>query len=139
MPVRKAEAVWEGTLKGGNGTMNLRGTQYPYTFASRFEEGEGSNPEEMLGAAEAGCFSMALSGNLERAGFPPTRIYTVANVHLEKGDAGFSVARIALETEAEVSNIDEETFQAEVESAKTGCPISRALGVEVTVNAKLLS
>ncbi len=139
MPVRKAEGVWEGTLKGGKGTMHLKENTFPYSFASRFEEGDGSNPEEMLGAAEAGCFSMALSANLEKAGFPATRVYTVANVHLEKGDAGFSVARISLETEAVVPNIDEATFQEQVEAAKSGCPISQALGIDITAKAKLVS
>lgn len=109
-----------------------------YSFGSRFEEGEGTNPEELVGAAHAGCFSMALSGDLERAGFSPVRIATTANVHLEKSDAGFTVTRVVLETEANVPDIDQAAFDEQVESARKNCPISRLLkGADIQVNARL--
>jgi osmotically inducible protein OsmC len=111
----------------------------PYSFASRFEDGSGTNPEELIGAAHAGCFSMALSGALTRAGHPPTRIHTSAKVHIDRGEAGFSITRIELQTEAEVPGIDDETFQTEAQGAKAGCPVSRALaGTEITLDAKLV-
>jgi osmotically inducible protein OsmC len=111
-----------------------------YSFASRFEEGTGTNPEELIAAAHAGCFSMALSGGLSRAGHPPTRVHTTARVHLEKGDAGFSITAIDLDTEAEVPGIDDATFQEQAATAKAGCPVSRALAaVEIRLDARLVS
>lgn len=142
MPIRRANAVWEGGLRGGRGQMAFGSGAYEgaYSFASRFEEGTGTNPEELIGAAHAGCFSMALSGDLERAGFAPTRVETTANVHLEKQEAGFSVTRIVLDTQAEVPDIDQATFDEQVESARRNCPISRLLtGAEISVNARLLT
>lgn len=110
-----------------------------YSFGSRFEEGTGTNPEELIAAAHAGCFSMALSGDLGRAGFTPTRIQTTANVHLEKLDAGFTVTRIVLQTEAEVPGIDQATFDEQVEGARKNCPISRLLkAAEIEVQARLV-
>lgn len=141
MAMRSAEAEWTGSLKGGSGRMKS-GTgaiDGPYSFVSRFEEGEGTNPEELIGAAHAGCFSMALAGALGRAGFEPTRVHTVAKVHLEKGDSGFAITRIELVTEAEVPGIEEDAFQEQAEGAKEGCPVSKALaGVDISLDATLL-
>jgi osmotically inducible protein OsmC len=142
MPIRSAQAEWRGNLREGDGTMKLPSGAYegPYTFGSRFEEATGSNPEELIAAAHAGCFSMQLSGVLGRAGFTPTRINTTAKVHLDRGDTGFSITRIDLETEAEVPGIDDATFQTHAEEAKKICPVSRALAAisDIRVNAKLL-
>jgi lipoyl-dependent peroxiredoxin len=143
MPVRSANAEWLGDLQSGKGTMKLQSGAYegPYSFSSRFEEGAGSNPEELIAAAHAGCFSMAFSGGLSKAGFPPTSVRTTANVHLEKREAGFTVTRIVLDTEADVPNIDEAQFQEIAEGSKKGCPISRALGAveSIEVNARLVN
>lgn len=141
MPLRSANAVWEGDLRNGHGTMRLGGGAFEgaYSFSSRFEEGKGTNPEELIAAAHAGCFSMALSAQLTEAGFVPTRVETTAKVHLEKTEAGFGIGRIDLQTEAEVPGIDEPTFQQLAEGAKKGCPVSRALSaVEITLNAHLV-
>ncbi len=141
MAVRHAEAVWEGTLREGKGTMKLGGGMFegPYTFGSRFEESAGTNPEELIGAAHAGCFSMALSGALVRAGFNPQRIHTTAAVHLDKVGDGFKVTRIHLETQATVPGIDRETFLQHAETAKATCPISQLLtGAEITLSAELV-
>ncbi len=140
MPARKSSAVWEGTLKEGKGTMKVGNGAYegPYSFSSRFESGTGTNPEELIGAAEAGCFSMALSSNLEKAGHPAKRISTRANVKLEMVDGGPTITSIELETEAEVPGIDEKSFQEQAEKTKVGCPVSKALaGTEIKLNAKL--
>ena len=142
MPVRKASAVWEGPIKEGNGTVKLGSGAYEgkYSFGSRFEESPGTNPEELIGAAHAGCFSMALSGGLTRAGNPPTRIATSAKVHIEKVGEGFSITKIELDTEAQVPGIDDAAFQEAARKAKEGCPVSRALaGPEITLNARLVS
>jgi osmotically inducible protein OsmC len=106
MAVRSAQAVWEGDLKQGKGTMRLGSGAFEgkYSFQSRFEEGAGTNPEELIAAAHAGCFSMALSNGLSQAGFPPTRVQTTARVHLERGDQGFAISRIELTTEATVQD-----------------------------------
>ena len=126
MPVRKASAVWNGSLKDGNGTMKLASGAYegPYSFGSRFEEASGTNPEELIGAAHAGCFSMALSAGLGKSGFEVTRIDTSATVHLEKVGEGFQITRIELTTEAAVPGIDESTFMEHAEGAKAKCPVS---------------
>lgn len=138
MAVRSANAQWNGTLKEGDGRMKMGGWEGPYSFSSRFEEGQGTNPEELIAAAHAGCFSMALSGELGKAGHDPKRVATTAKVHLTKGDSGFSITRIHLETEAEVPGIDGGEFQKLAEAAKKGCPVSRALqAVEITMDAKL--
>ena len=142
MAIRTANARWDGTLTEGTGTMRTGkgGLEAPYSFKSRFEEGEGSNPEELIGAAHAGCFSMALSGGLTRAGHPPNRVHTTAKVHLEKGDAGFRISTIELETEAEVPGIDDAGFQEAAAAAKAGCPVSQALAaVDIKLNARLVS
>ena len=142
MPIRTAEAQWLGNLREGDGTMKLQSGAYegPYTFGSRFEEDKGSNPEELIAAAHAGCFSMQLSGVLTRAGFAPTRISTTASVHLERVGEGFSITRIDLNTEAEIPGIEDAQFQELAETAKKTCPISRALGAieDIRVEAKLL-
>jgi lipoyl-dependent peroxiredoxin len=141
MPIRTASARWSGTLTAGAGTMKTGkgGYEGSYSFKSRFEEGEGTNPEELIGAAHAGCFSMAFSKSLENAGFTPSSIDTVAKVHLDKRDAGMTVTRIELETTGEVPGIDEGTFQKAAEDAKANCPISRLLspGAEISLTAKL--
>src|SRR5205807_5754061 len=106
---------------------------------SRFEDGKGTNPEELIAAAHAGCFSMALSAGLGRAGHPPTRVHTEATVHLDKAGSGFRISRIDLRTEAEVPGIDEASFQEQAEGAKKNCPVSQALAaVEIGLEAKLL-
>jgi lipoyl-dependent peroxiredoxin len=140
MPVRKANAVWEGSLKEGNGRVALGSGAFEgrYSFGSRFEEAGGTNPEELIGAAHAGCFSMALAAGLGRGGHSPKRIATTAKVHLEKVGDGFSITRIELDCEAEVPGIDNATFQDFANKAKEGCPVSRALaGAEITLNARL--
>jgi lipoyl-dependent peroxiredoxin len=141
MPVRKAEAVWEGNLKNGKGTVKLGSGAFEgsYSFASRFEQGTGTNPEELIGAAHAGCFSMALSMILEMAGYAPERIQTAARVHIEKAGEGFKITTIELETQGKVPGIDEKTFQEKAEAAKKGCPVSVALSdVEIRLKASLV-
>ena len=137
MAVRNSEATWTGTLREGKGTMRVGKGAYdgPYTYASRFESGEGTNPEELIGAAHAGCFSMFLSAVLTKAGFPPSRIHTTATVHLNDG----AINLIELNTEADVPNIDDTKFQQAAEESKKGCPVSKALSaVEMKLNAKLV-
>lgn len=141
MPIRTASAAWEGTLKDGQGSMKLGSGAYEgkYSFGSRFDEDPGTNPEELIGAAHAGCFSMALSAGLDRAGFTPRRVSTSARVHLEKQDEGFAISRIELTCEAEVPELDEETFQQQAAGAKAGCPVSKALaGAEIELTARLV-
>jgi lipoyl-dependent peroxiredoxin len=140
MPVRKANAVWEGDLKGGNGKISLGSGAFEgrYSFGSRFEEAGGTNPEELIGAAEAGCFSMALSAALGRAGHSPKRVATSAKVHLDKVGEGLSITKIELNCEGEVPGLDDATFQDFATKAKETCIVSRALGaVEITLEARL--
>ena len=140
MPARIGSAIWEGTLKQGKGTMKLGSGAYegPFSFMSRFESGTGTNPEELIGAALAGCFSMALSSNLEKAGHPATRVSTKANVKLETVDGGPRITTIELENESEVPGIDEQSFQQQAEKTKSGCPVSKALtGTEIKLKANL--
>ena len=142
MPARTGSATWEGTLKGGKGTMKLGSGAYegPFSFLSRFESGTGTNPEELIGAALAGCFSMALSANLEKAGHPATRVSTKANVTLEMLPAGPTITTIELDNESEVPGIDATAFQEQAEATKKGCPVSRALtGTAIKLNARLKS
>lgn len=140
MPTRSAKAVWEGGLKGGKGsfegeTGSIRG---PYSFGSRFESAQGSNPEELLAAAEAACFSMALSLELEKAGTPPKRIETKASCSIESDGNGFAIKTMKLSTVADVPGIDESAFMKIAEAAKRGCPVSKALGgVKIELSAKL--
>jgi osmotically inducible protein OsmC len=141
MAKRTASAVWTGTLKEGNGKVKLGSGAFEgqYSFASRFEEGTGTNPEELIGAAHAGCFSMALAAGLTKAGHNPTRINTNASVSLEKVGEGFKITTIELTTEAEVPGIHEQAFLEFAESAKKNCPVSQALaGTEIKLNATLI-
>ena len=139
MPTRKASAVWNGGLKGGNGSYNGEsGIRGAYSFGSRFENAGGSNPEELLAAAEAACFSMALSGALERNGTPATKVETNAACTVEKVDQGFAITRIVLDVKASVSNVDDATFQRIARETKEGCPVSKALkAIDIQLNATL--
>ncbi|GMU66582.1 MAG: peroxiredoxin [Acidobacteriota bacterium] len=140
MATRNATAVWNGGLKDGSGTVRLGSGAFEgaYSFSSRFEEGTGTNPEELIGAAHAGCFSMALSAALGKAGFAPKRITTVAKVHLRMGDAGPSIPNIELDCVAEVPGITPEAFAEQAEGAKQNCPVSKALAaVEIVLHARL--
>ena len=140
MPVRKANAVWEGSLKEGHGTVKLGSGAFEgrYSFGSRFEEAGGTNPEELIGAAHAGCFSMALSAGLGRAGLTPTRVATTAKVHLEKVGEGFKITRIELDNESSVPGIGADEFAQVADAAKAGCPVSKALAaVDITLDAQL--
>ena len=142
MPVRKAKAEWNGTLSKGNGKIfsDSGAVNAPYSFLSRFENGSGTNPEELLGAAHAGCFSMALSLLLEQSGFIPEKISTTAKVHIDKEKDGFVISMIELETKCKINGIDEKTFIEKAEAAKKGCPVSMALAaVNITLKAQLLA
>jgi osmotically inducible protein OsmC len=140
MPIRTADARWEGSLAEGSGTMRFGSGAFEgqYSAASRFEEGEGTNPEELIGAAHAGCFSMAFANVLTKAGHEPDSIETSARVHIERGDDGFSIARIELSTLGSVPGISEEDFQTHAADAKANCPVSRALAATpIELEAKL--
>ncbi|MGC9469353.1 MAG: OsmC family protein [Anaerolineae bacterium] len=142
MVTRRSSAVWEGKLKDGKGSLSLGSGAFQgaYSFASRFESGPGTNPEELIGAAHAGCFSMQLSALLAKAGYAPKRITTEAAVRLEETDRGFAITRIQLKAVGVVPDVDEETFMEHVQAAKNTCPVSVALkGVEITVEAELQS
>ena len=141
MPIRQAEAEWSGNLQQGQGRMKLGSGAYEgaYSFRSRMEDGSGTNPEELIGAAHAGCFSMALSAMLSAAGHPPDRVHTTAQVHFDKVEGGFAITRIDLNTEASVPGIDQATVEQQAQNAKKNCPVSKALAAtEITLNAKLL-
>jgi len=141
MPIRKAEAEWKGGLKDGKGNLKLGSGAFegPYSFRDRFEDGTNTNPEELIGAAHAGCFSMALSADLTAAGKPPERIHTVASVSLDKVADGFAITRIDLVTEAKVPGLTAAEFQQRAEGAKKNCPVSKALaGTQITLKATLL-
>ncbi len=141
MPIRIAEALWEGNLKKGKGKMKVGSGVFEgsYSFGSRFEQERGTNPEELIGAAHAGCFSMAFSMMLEQAGYKVEQIRTVAKVHIDKVGEGFKITTIELETEGKVPGIDEKTFNEQAEAAKKGCPVSMALtGVDIRLQAKLV-
>ena len=140
MPTRKAHATWEKGLR--NGTGSFRGESGSingqYSFGSRFENGTGSNPEELLAAAEAACFSMALSAGLEQAGTPPTRVETNAACTVEKSGDGFSITRMHLDVVGTVPGIDAATFQKAAEDAKAGCPVSKSFAgnVDISITAR---
>ncbi len=141
MPVRRASAQWNGGIKDGKGTMKLGSGAFEgnYSFGTRFEDAPGTNPEELIGAAHAGCFSMALSLFLENAGHKPESIQTSAEVSIESSGEGFAITKIALATEAKVPGIDEKTFQEQANAAKEKCPVSQALaGTEITLKAALV-
>lgn len=141
MPDRYAEAVWEGDLKQGAGKMRLpaAGVEGRYTYRSRFEDGPGTNPEELLAAAHAACFSMALAGNIGKAGFAPVRITTRATVTADRVEGRWTVTGILLETSAQVAGLEPARFQELAEEAKRNCPISRALsgGIAIQLRADL--
>jgi osmotically inducible protein OsmC len=137
---RKASAVWQGGLKDGKGTIStdsgvLANTQY--SFSTRFEDGAGTNPEELIAAAHAGCFSMALSGQLSAAGLTAESINTTASVSLEKTDAGFAITKVYLDVSAKVPGADQAAFEKATNTAKTGCPVSKVLNAEITMTATL--
>lgn len=138
--IREARARWEGDLREGEGTMAFGSGAFEgqYSFRSRFENGTGTNPEELIGAAHAGCFSMALSNMLAQAGHVPTRVETTARVHLEPVDGKQTIRRIELICEADVPGIEADEFQKIASEAKSGCPVSRALtGVDISLEASL--
>ena len=138
MAISNSTAVWKGNLTEGSGTMKLGkgGYEGPFTKASRFDDGAGTNPEELIGAAHAGCYSMFLSALLSKSGFPPVEIRTTAKVHL--GD-GPTITLIELDTQAQVPNCDEATFLKHAEQAKAGCPVSKALAaVTIKLTARLV-
>ena len=141
MPIRKANAEWKGDLKSGKGSLNTETktlNNVPYDAGSRFESGSTTNPEEIIGAAHAGCYSMALANSLSKEGFKVNSIKTDARVHIEKTDAGFTITKIELDTVGEIEGIDNEKFQKYAEQTKTGCPVSRALtGPMIILTAKL--
>jgi lipoyl-dependent peroxiredoxin len=137
---RTGSAVWQGGIKDGKGTVStesgvLDGAQY--SFATRFEDGKGTNPEELLAAAHAGCFSMALSKQLGDAGLTADSINTTASVRLEKTDAGFSITKVHLDVTARVPGADAAAFETAANNAKAGCPVSRLFNAEITLDAKL--
>jgi osmotically inducible protein OsmC len=137
---RQAAAVWNGDLRGGKGKLTtdsgvLSDTQY--SFSTRFEKGVGTNPEELIAAAHAGCFSMALSGEIEKAELTPESINTTATLSFEKTEAGFTITAIHLDVTAKVSGAEQTSFEKIANAAKVGCPISRALNVEISMDAKL--
>lgn len=141
MPTRKAQAQWQGGLQDGRG--HLKGesgkVDADYSFGTRFEDQPGTNPEELLGAAHAGCFSMALSAFLEKANFKPESVETNAEVEIQKAGEGFAISRITLRTQAKVPGIDETAFRQHAEDAKTNCPVSQALaGVDIQLEADLI-
>ncbi len=140
MPTSKSNATWNGNLKNGNGVMKFDSGSYEgeYTFASRFENGKGTNPEELIGAALAGCFAMALSKELAEAGHDPQSVDARAEVTFEVADGGPAITGITLIAKADVPGIDEETFLEFAEGAKEGCPVSKALeGTNISLNATL--
>jgi lipoyl-dependent peroxiredoxin len=142
MPTRTARARWEGTLQEGGGTLALGSGSYegPYSYQSRFGEGDGTNPEELIGAAHAGCFTMALNAIVGEAGHQAESLETTAAVHLDKAEKGFDITRIELDTKARVPGLEASEFQQHAETAKAVCPVSRALaGTEISVQAELLA
>ncbi|ROP62143.1 osmotically inducible protein OsmC [Enterobacter sp. BIGb0383] len=137
---KKGQAHWEGDIKGGKGTVSTESgvlNQQPYGFNTRFEGAKGTNPEELIGAAHAACFSMALSLMLGEAGFTPTSIDTEADVSLDKKDGGFAITKIALHSKVAVPGIEESTFDEIINKAKAGCPVSQVLKAEITLDYQL--
>ena len=141
MPIHKAAAAWHGTFADGEGTMRLGSGAFEgaYSYRSRMEEGPGTNPEELLGAAHAGCFSMSLARRLSADGYSPERIHTEARVCFGRAGEGYAISRIDLRTEAEVPGVDEGLFLGKAEAAKRDCAVSKALaGVEIGLEANLV-
>lgn len=140
--IRKSSAVWNGSLREGKGTLTTDSgvlSKTPYSFATRFESARGTNPEELIAAAHAGCFTMALSAELGKAGITPESLETSAAVTLEKLEAGFTVTKIHLDVNAKIPNADQAALDKAAQSAKAGCPISRLLKAEITMTARLVS
>lgn len=141
MAVRNASARWTGTLTEGSGKLRTGkgGYEGNYSYSSRFEEGEGTNPEELIGAAHAGCFSMLLSRLIADAGYPPDSVETTAQVYLERTDAGMAITRIALDTVGDVAGMAEDEFRTQAEAAKEQCPVSRLLapGARIELSARM--
>lgn len=137
---RKGSAVWTGGLKDGKGTVSTESgalKEVQYSFSTRFENGQGTNPEELIAAAHAGCFSMALSGQLNAAGLAPASINTTATVTVEKVEGGFGITAVALDVRARVPGADNEKFQTAANNAKSGCPVSKVLNAKITMTATL--
>ncbi len=137
---RKASAVWQGGLKDGKGTISTESgvlSETQYSFSTRFEDGKGTNPEELIAAAHAGCFSMALSGQLAQAGLTADSINTTATVRLEKTDAGFAITSVHLDVTAKIPGADQQAFETAANNAKAGCPVSKVLNAEITMEARL--
>jgi osmotically inducible protein OsmC len=140
MPIRTADATWQGSVEKGSGTVRLGSGAFEgqYSFNSRFQDGTGTNPEELIGAAHAGCYSMALSAGLGQAGYEPQSITTTADVHITKTDSGWGIPQIDLRTQASVPGISESDFQRIAEQTKRMCPVSQLLqAAEITLDAKL--
>lgn len=138
--IRKGSAEWRGSLKEGKGTVSTESgvlSNANYSFSTRFENARGTNPEELIGAAHAGCFSMALSGQLGNAGMTPESIATTASVSLEKGDSGFSITAVHLDVTARIPGADSSKFEQAANAAKAGCPVSKLLNAKITMTAKL--
>ena len=138
--VRKASAIWNGSLKEGKGTISTDSkvlSNAQYSFSTRFENGIGTNPEELIAAAHAGCFTMALSGQLTSAGITPESLETTASVTLEKTDAGFTITKVHLDVTGKIPGADAAAFEKAAKNAETGCPISRLLKAEITMTARL--
>jgi len=138
--VRKASAVWNGSLKEGKGTISTDSkvlSNAQYSFSTRFENGIGTNPEELIAAAHAGCFTMALSGQLTSAGIVPESLETTAAVTMEKLEAGFTITKVHLDVTGKIPGADAAAFEKAAQNAKAGCPISRLLKAEITMTAKL--
>jgi len=137
---RSASAVWTGGLRNGNGTISTDSrvlSDSQYSFATRFEQGNGTNPEELIAAAHAGCFAMALSNELGQAGLTPESIRTTATVTLEKSDPGFAITAVHLNVSAKVPGAEQQAFEAAANSAKSGCPVSKVLNAQITMEARL--
>lgn len=138
--IRKGSAEWRGSLKEGKGTVSTESgvlSNANYSFSTRFENARGTNPEELVGAAHAGCFSMALSAQLGNAGMTPESIATTASVSLEKGDSGFSITAVHLDVTARIPGADPAKFEQAANAAKAGCPVSKLLKANITMTAKL--
>jgi lipoyl-dependent peroxiredoxin len=139
--VRKASAVWKGSLKEGKGTISSESgvlSNTPYSFSTRFENAKGTNPEELIAAAHAGCFTMALSAQLGNAGITPESLETTASLTLDKLDVGWSITKIHLDVAASIPGVDKAAFDKAAENAKAGCPVSRLLKAEITMTARLV-
>jgi osmotically inducible protein OsmC len=139
--VRKASAVWKGSLKEGKGTISSESgvlSNTPYSFSTRFENAKGTNPEELIAAAHAGCFTMALSAQLGNAGITPESLETTASLTLDKLDAGWTITKVHLDVAARIPGADKAAFDKAAENAKAGCPVSRLLKAEITMSARLV-